>query len=1485
MTVIERNVAVLDFDGKGFKKGIDGSLSDLNRLRDGMDLENSTKHVGILSRAFNSLNVNPLASGIGNITARLSTMGVIGATIINRLTNSVIDGTQRMFNTLITLPMRQGLAEYETQMNSIQTILANTRSKGTVLEDVENALAELNRYADLTIYNFTNMTDSIGKFTAAGVDLDVSVAAIKGIANLAAVSGSNSQQASNAMYQLSQAIATGSLKLQDWNSVVNAGLGGEVFQEALKETARVHGVAVDTIIERNGSFRASLQEGWITTDILLDTLAKFTGDLTEEQLRSIGYTEEQIAEIIKLGETANDAATKIKTLSQLKDTVAEAMQSGWSQTWSIIFGDFDEAKELFGSIGDYLGNMVGESANARNDFFQQWKDFGGRDAAISIVTNSFIILSNTISNFKSATRDVFEPFTAFDLTLLTFHISAFIDRLKETTETGTRFKSIVRGVASVLNIIRMAITAVLSPLFSMKDGIFAGTNGFIDMLAIAGDWLFNLQQMISETDFFGRLIRNLQTWLKNARSSLEEWFDQFLQLEPIQDLIKILSLLGTADPATIFDALMTVLSGAGKVVGGLVLGFISLVDSVSSLTPIRTFLDYIKNTFTYDNLRSFINDMVDYLPVIEEKVGVVVATLKDLASRASDTIQSFKGAEAFKSFVAYIDSMDGSRFKAFLSDLKSDFDFLVPIVNSVKDGMGAFIENVIDALPSLDEFKTMAGDAIKSVFDYLNNPDGSIDFIGLSEVIALGLLAALTKAVHSISTGGFLSDLWEKVFGADSSLSTSITGALDALSSTLTTWQTSIKAETIQKIAIAIGVVAASALALSLVDSEKLLASIGALTVLIAELFGGAAVLSKANFTGLTQSVVAILALAGSLLALSVAVKIFSTLSPEELGTGMVGIGLGITGFIASFKALSIGPLKTGMIKLAIAFGILSAGLIVLAVAVEKMGSLPLEVVEDGLIRIGIALAGFVVFTKLSSGADMIATAAGIGIMGAAIIVLAAGITAMGAIPWDILARGLVGLAAALLIIGVAVTLMSGALAGAAAILVVSAAIFVLANAMTILGQLSWEEIGMALVAMAGVFLVFGIAGYLLAPVVPVLLGLGTAMLLIGLAALAVGAGTTLAAGGLVLLAGASVGIAGAIYVIGAALADVLPVVATAFGEAIANFFVTIAERSPELFEAAKTMIRGLLQAIVEVTPEIVLGLIDLLITLLQGIAERLPDFIQAGFDILLGFLQGIADNIQEVVETGADIVIAFIDGMTEKIPELVEAGYAFLIAFVTAIVEEFDRQGQPLFDKAFDSAANLINGLKDGIRAGVQSIIDAAWEVGQAAIDAFNNAFDNHSPSKIAFGIGKYVSGGLGLGILAGAISVIDAVKQVSSKAQNGMKDLAERANIILSEGIDLSPVITPVIDTSGAMRSMATLDSGLRGTYRRTASLSYSIDNQKSNAGNITEISSDTSSDGGSGVTYIQNNYSPKALNSQEIYRQTNSQLQELKERGKTK
>ena len=411
-TTIDQRVVEMRFDNKQFESNVSTTMSTLDKLKRSLNLTGASKGLEEVNSAAKKCDMSTLGSAVETVKTKFSALEVMGITALANITNSAVNAGKRIVSALTIDPVKAGFSEYETQINAVQTILANTESKGKTLDDVNGALDELNTYADKTIYNFTEMTRNIGTFTAAGVDLDTSVSAIKGIANLAAVSGSTSQQASTAMYQLSQALASGTVKLMDWNSVVNAGMGGQIFQDALKETAKVHGIAIDDIIKKNGSFRESLQEGWLTSEILTETLSKFTGDLSEEQLKSMGYTEKQIEEIMKLGETANNAATKVKTFSQLFDTLKEAAQSGWTQTWEILVGDFEEAKELLTKVSDTIGAIIGKSAESRNELLENWKVLGGRDDLIESFKNVYEGLKSVITPIKEAFRDIFPPMTA-----------------------------------------------------------------------------------------------------------------------------------------------------------------------------------------------------------------------------------------------------------------------------------------------------------------------------------------------------------------------------------------------------------------------------------------------------------------------------------------------------------------------------------------------------------------------------------------------------------------------------------------------------------------------------------------------------------------------------------------------------------------------------------------------------------------------------------------------------------------------------------------------------------------------------------------------------------------------------------------------------------------------------------------------------------------------------------------------------------------
>lgn len=398
---IDSKVVEMRFDNKDFEANTRTTMSTLDKLKAKLHFPGASKGLEEIGQTAKRVDFSGMSSGIQTVQMKFSALQVMGITALQNITNAAISADKQLTDAITIDPVKDGFAEYETQMNSVQTILANTQKEGTNVQTVNKALDELNTYADKTIYNFTEMTRNIGTFTAAGVKLDASVSAIKGIANLAAVSGSNSQQASTAMYQLSQALAAGKVQLMDWNSVVNAGMGGQVFQDALIRTSEHLQTGAKAAIEAKGSFRESLQDEWLTTEVLTQTLDQFAtaADTQEEYNAAVkkfvdqGYTQEQAKEMADMAKTAGDAATKVKTFSQLIDTLKEALGSGWTKTWQLIVGDFDEAKEVWTKVSDVLGGFINKASDARNAIVE------------AAMGNPYSDLAKNIQKVTSATSD------------------------------------------------------------------------------------------------------------------------------------------------------------------------------------------------------------------------------------------------------------------------------------------------------------------------------------------------------------------------------------------------------------------------------------------------------------------------------------------------------------------------------------------------------------------------------------------------------------------------------------------------------------------------------------------------------------------------------------------------------------------------------------------------------------------------------------------------------------------------------------------------------------------------------------------------------------------------------------------------------------------------------------------------------------------------------------------------------------------------
>lgn len=1270
-TTVDERVVEMRFDNKQFEQNIQTSLSSLDKLKKSLNLEGAAKGLETVNDAANkcSGNMSPLSNAVETVRVRFSALEVMAITALQNITNSALAAGKNLVSAFTIDPIKSGFEEYETQINAVQTILANTSSKGTTLDQVNNALDELNHYADMTIYNFTEMTRNIGTFTAAGVDLDTSVAAIKGIANLAAVSGSNSQQASTAMYQLSQALASGTVKLQDWNSVVNAGMGGQVFQDALKETAKVHGIAIDEMIKDEGSFRETLSKGWLTSDILTETLAKFTGDLNEDQLRTMGYTDDQIKSIMEMGKTANDAATKVKTFTQLFDTLKEAAQSGWTQSWEIIVGDFEEAKELLTEVSDTFSAVINASADARNKMLQDWKDLGGRTMMIEAVKNVFEGLVSVAKPVREAFNEIFPPMTGKQLAEITERIRDLTAKFKMGEESSKNLKNTFKGVFAVLDIVGQAFKAVAGGVGELIGLFLPAGNGVLSLTGSFGEYLVKLDETVKKTDVFGKavstvvdIVKTAITFVKTAGEKVKEFgktaeekFD-FPGFELFHSFLE-----------RVHDRMAQIGDGAGKMKSGVIVAFEMMGEALEKCkflkvmealwTAVKVIAGGIADavgtmmgTLTEKLGNADFSGVLDVLNSIA--VGGIALSISKFLKSVTEPLEGL--SDILEGVTGILDGVRGC-FEAYQTNLKAGT--LLKIGTAIALLAGSIVAiSLIDSdklSVSLGAITVLFANLLgaMAIFNKISSDTGKVSkactaMIAMS--VAVSILAGALKKVSDLDWG----ELARGLVGI-AGLTTIVVASSKAMASGQK--QVMKGATSLIIFGAAIKILASACRDLSKLQWDELGRGLTGVGVLFAEI---AVFLRVAKFNGkMLSTATGIVILAAAMKVLASACKDFGQMEWSEIGKGLAGIG-GLLAELAIFMNLTGNAkhvMSTGVALIAI-----GAAMKIFASAVKDFGQLQWDGIGRGLTAMGGALAEVAIAVKLMPK-NMISIGTGLVIVSGALEIIANCMSKFGGMQWEEIGRGLTVMGGALAELAISLNFMKGTLGGSAALLVASTALAVLAPVLSILGALSWEAIAKGLISIAGAFTIIGVAGAVLTPLVPTILALSGAFALIGVWVLTIGAGLLAAGTGLSALAIgftalATAGAAGATAIVAAltvivtGIAGLIPAVLTKVGEGLIAICKVIAAGAPAIGEAVKAVILTLIDVFVSCVPQLADGALQLVVGVLAALVTYTPQIVDLAFKFLIGILEGIASNLPSLIKAGIDVLMAFFTGVVDAL-------------------------------------------------------------------------------------------------------------------------------------------------------------------------------------------------------------------------------------------
>lgn len=1257
-TEIDNRIVEMEFRNNNFEKNAQTSMSTLDKLKDKLHFDTASTVFDKLADAANKVSFGTLGSSIELIASKFTNLGVIGVTALQNITNKAINAGEQLVKSLTIAPISQGFEEYELKMNSIQTMMMST---GASMEEVNSELDKLNTYADKTIYSFSDMTNNIGKFTNAGVKLKPAVQAIQGVANLAAVSGANAQQASHAMYNFGQALSSGFVKLIDWKSIENANMATVEFKQQLLDVALEMGTVTKTAdgmyqtlttdakghISSNfnalSMFNDSLSHQWMTTEVLTETLNRYADETTE------------------IGKKAFEAAQSVKTFTQLIDTLKEAVGSGWAKSFEILFGNFEEAKELWTSLSKVVGGFIDQTSDARNELLQGWKDLGGRTELLNSLKNILSAVGDIIKPIIEGFNEIFPPATAARVESITKSFENFTKKLKITVSTSENIKNTAKGLFSVLSLGIQYISPIVKMGVHLASYILPGIGKVI----------------ISVTGYIGKLI---------------SVFDEIGKKTKIFDTIfGKLELLGGTLLAPFKRLLVLIgnmVDGFGSIDTGPVVSFINTLKDifVKGINPILMFVNKIstgiidifealfKKIETFGSLKT--SGLSDFGKSIKDSILPAIDGLENALTKGGNIVEDF--SKSVKNNIESFKGFDTSGIKKVSDDITNDFHPIQSIANFFKTAFDK-IKEIIDKIsPKISETLGGLWNEIKKLGSAFGTGLKTNNFGSFLDLLNTGLIGVVLLKIKS------LTDVFKGFKKDTKGLIDSIKSIFSGLQGVLEAFQTSIKANALIKIAVALGIMAISLAGLSQIPRDELIDSLSAVTILL----GG----MMASMRGINPYVqgeksAPLMKLAFSILAITTAIKMLSSIDPNIMWSAVGAIVVLMAAITAMSKLMNKTSSNVKGLSVSVTNNInpiASLGAAILAVSIAMLALLiPIKILgnmdTDKLIK---GLAGTIIMLGALAGALKLFSMAGKG-------------------------GGLEDIGKHLIAIAFAMDLLCIPIALIASLDIVSAIIAIAAVPAMLTGMAlaiklfpkpaKVQRLAKSMILLSTAFVIFSTGVLLLIPSIAILSG----MIKMGM-----GDGLAILAVGFVVLAGAAVVLAKSAKYMGKAAAGLF-VLSAAFtllaagivgisifadliiksGDKMVQAIITIIEAASKairgttylIVDAVLALVEGLLRALRDETPRIVEDIFEILIRALRMLDKYIPALTSVAMEVL----QHLFDNIAKAFSSGeinpaaiatvllsiAGLVILF-----EKIKEASKDGTkaikgAALIAAASAII------------------------------------------------------------------------------------------------------------------------------------------------------------------------------------------------------------------------
>ena len=765
---IEERVVQMRFENEKFEANAKESISTLQKLKQVLNFDGFKKSLTDFKKSADSFSLDQMVSniskGIDQINSRYSILGKVVDSVKDDISNAMTTMAKQTIDTVSSLTgisqvaseigqatsyisksiqdmspaqnMSAGWDKYAQKTTAVQTIMNAT---GKSIEEVEAQLGELQWFSDETSYSFTDMTSNVGKFTSQNIDLETSVKAMMGVANAAALAGANSTEASRAMYNISQAMGAGSMKLIDWKSIENANMATTQFKQSMIDAA----VSVGTLKKAGDgvwkttkgtevtvkNFNSALSEGWLNSEAMLEALQDYGkyADVVYQKAEKDNLTCAEAMEALgdgydELGMKAFKAAQEAKTFADMVDATKDAVSSQWSNIFQELFGNYEEAKVIWTWWSNELWDAFAGPLEGVAEMLHDWHEGGGYDAGIEAVTYAWYGLKEVISDVSEIWHTVFPTMEADEL-------------IKKTEQIRDTFKGFYESATNFLN-----------PGRERSEGVVWYENQFKEVQEIANKWyngnvrlaaIDKIQQALNKeattVDENGNVWQKAKYTYADAIRKYDEYTQQYQEAIAAEEKANkrtgnITSTLGGVKNA--IDIVKQAVSAFKKVfVDPVIQKIPDMLDWIlehtskiaSAITRLR---NKLAHTNAFENLFTAIRDRI-----IQAKDAIL-----EFIDRAKglDSVQTLLGH--LRDFWEMIKTLSDKGFTKILdffrgtnSELsKFTMDDAVNALDSAVQKLNKFIERIKDAWPSIVSFvQDLAGKfqgLTDSAKEFIENP-------------------------------------------------------------------------------------------------------------------------------------------------------------------------------------------------------------------------------------------------------------------------------------------------------------------------------------------------------------------------------------------------------------------------------------------------------------------------------------------------------------------------------------------------------------------------------------------------------------------------------------------------------------------------------------------------------------------------------------------------------------------------------------------